>query len=35
MQIDINGNGAEIVIGKLSQDQTLKIFPLLSEKATL
>jgi len=32
MQIDINGNGAEIVIGKLSQDQTLKIFPLLSEK---
>ena len=32
MQIDINGNGAEIVIGKLNQDQTLKIFPLLSEK---
>ena len=32
MQIDINGNGAEIVIGKLNQEQTLKIFPLLSEK---
>ena len=32
MLIDINGNGAEIVIGKLNHDQTLKIFPLLSEK---
>ena len=32
MNIEINGNGGELVIGKLTQDQTLKIFPLLSEK---
>ena len=32
MKIDIYGNGAEIVIGKLSEKQTDKIFPLLSKK---
>ena len=32
MKIDIYGNGAEIVIGKLSQKQTEKIFLLLSKK---
>ena len=32
MKIDIYGNGAEIVIGKLSEKQTQKIFPLLAKK---
>ena len=32
MKINIYGNGAEIVIGKLSEKQTVKIFPLLSKK---
>ena len=32
MKIDIYGNGAEIVIGKLSEKQTQKIFTLLSKK---
>ena len=32
MKIDIYGNGAEIVIGKLSEKQADKIFPLLSKK---
>ena len=32
MKINIYGNGAEIVIGKLSEKQTDKIFPLLSKK---
>ena len=32
MKIDIYGNGAEIVIGKLSEIQTQKIFPLLAKK---
>ena len=32
MKIDIYGNGAEIVIGKLSEKQTQNIFTLLSKK---
>ena len=32
MKIDIYGNGAEIVIGKLSENQSQKIFQLLSKK---
>ena len=32
MKIDISGNGAEVVIGKLSEKQTQKIFTLLSKK---
>ena len=32
MKVNIYGNGAEIVIGKLSEKQTDKIFPLLSKK---
>ena len=32
MKIDIYGNGAEIVIGKLPQEQTQKIFKILSKK---
>ncbi|MDC0142503.1 hypothetical protein OAI70_00165 [Candidatus Pelagibacter sp.] len=32
MKIDISGKGAEVVIGKLSEKQTQKIFTLLSKK---
>ena len=32
VKIDIFGNGAEVVIGKLPKEQTNKLFNLLSEK---
>ena len=32
MKVNIYGNGAEIVIGKLSEKQTDKIFPFSQKK---